>query len=126
MMRFAISRALLALLFALSFAAMFFSACESKTPEVASAKSARALVEQEGALLVDVRTPREYASGHIDGAVNMPLAELSSHLEELKQHEKVVVYCQVGARAADAAKLLKHEGIDVTNLGAMAAWYDQK
>lgn len=55
---------------------------------------------REGHLLIDVRTPAEFASGHIAGAVNIPVDELASRLSEVPQGQPVVVYCRSGNRSA--------------------------
>lgn len=64
-----------------------------------------------GATIVDVRTSEEYAEEAYPGAVNIPLAQLSSRLGELgpKDHP-IVLYCASGARSAQAARMLKQEG----------------
>jgi len=85
---------------------------------------ARHLVEQ-GALLLDVRTPQEFAAGHLDGAVNIPVQQLEARLSELaaKKDRPIVVYCRSGARSASAAKLLAAAGHSrVFDLGAMSSW----
>jgi NADPH-dependent 2,4-dienoyl-CoA reductase/sulfur reductase-like enzyme/rhodanese-related sulfurtransferase len=72
---------------------------------------------QAGAgVLIDVRTPKEYAAGRIPGAVNIPLEELRGRLDELPRHGRVVVHCQVGMRGYMAALLLRQAGFDVVNL----------
>lgn len=82
----------------------------------------RALV-QKGALLVDVRTPDEYASGHVDGALNLPVQELPARLSELGPTSRpVVVYCRSGARSARAAELIRQAGYQVKDFGPMSAW----
>lgn len=84
---------------------------------------ARALVEA-GAKLVDVRTPREYSDGHIEGAVNIPVQEVGARLDEFgAKGEPIVVYCRSGNRSSKAQKLLRSEGFEqVHNLGPMSAW----
>ena len=79
---------------------------------------------KEGALLLDVRTAAEYASGHLPGAVNVPLSELNSKLETLSSKERVVVvYCLSGTRSGMAARVLRNAGFSqVSNLGAMTRW----
>ena len=57
-------------------------------------------------LLVDVRTPEEFASGHIAGAVNIPLQELPDRLSEIPTDKAVVVYCRSGNRSAQASNIL--------------------
>ncbi|NVJ21922.1 MULTISPECIES: rhodanese-like domain-containing protein [Myxococcus] len=78
----------------------------------------------DGATLVDVRTPEEFAAGHLPGAVNIPVDDLSQRLEELGAPAKpVVIYCRSGGRSARAEKLLKERGFEqVLNLGPMSAW----
>lgn len=86
-----------------------------------STAEARRLVEQ-GALLVDVRTPEEYADGHIEGALNIPLSELPNRVDELRG-SNVVLYCRSGNRSHAAQQLLKEQGFsEVHNLGAMSRW----
>ena len=77
---------------------------------------------QAGALLVDVRTEEEFADRHIEGARNIPVDRIEASLASLPRDRPVVVYCAAGGRAARAATLLQSAGVDVRNLGAMAAW----
>lgn len=67
-------------------------------------------------LLVDVRTPQEYAGGHIPGAVNIPVDELRSRLGELPGDREVAVYCQVGQRGYLATRILAQAGFKVANI----------
>jgi rhodanese-related sulfurtransferase len=84
---------------------------------------ARALVEQ-GARLVDVRSPGEFAGGHLPGALNIPVGEVGARHGELGDRTRpVVVYCASGMRSASAASALKGLGFSqVYDLGAMARW----
>jgi phage shock protein E len=75
-----------------------------------------------GAVLVDVRTPGEYADGHIEGAVNIPLADLRERAQELSG-KRVVLYCRSGNRSHTAQQLLRERGAsEPRNLGAMSRW----
>jgi phage shock protein E len=76
---------------------------------------------KQGATVIDVRTPGEYASGHYEGATNIPVQELQGRLGELGDKQKpVVVYCASGMRSASAATLLTAAGFtDVVNAGAL-------
>ncbi len=77
----------------------------------------------EGAELVDVRTVEEYAQGHIDGAINIPLHELGQRLGELEKDKPIVLYCRSGNRSGSAMKQLQAAGFEeVHNLGAMSRW----
>jgi len=63
--------------------------------------------------LVDVRTPNEYNSGHIDNAVNFDLSRQTAFMQQINTLDKnrpVYLYCAVGARSAYAAKILEREG----------------
>ena len=89
---------------------------------------AHRLVEQ-GALLLDVRTPDEYAAGHIEGAVNIPHDQIADEIErigELTGNDKskaIVVYCRSGRRSGLAKQTLAEHGYGrVSNLGGMSAW----
>jgi len=77
-------------------------------------------------LVLDVRSQREFASGHIPGARNIPFTEVGSRLSELKLKEgdEVVVLCEVGGRAAVAETVLRASGYsNVRDLtGDMKAW----
>lgn len=88
-----------------------------------AAEEGRAWVEG-GARLVDVRTPEEFASGHLPGAINLPVQDLPERAAEIGPvTQRVVVYCRSGSRSARAARLLKEAGFTaVLNGGAMAAW----
>ena len=88
-----------------------------------SSAEARQLV-QAGARLVDVRTPDEFAAGHIPGAVNIPVQQLDARLSELQPKDAaVVVYCRSGHRSGKAASMLKNAGFNaVSDLGAMSRW----
>ena len=73
----------------------------------------------KGALIVDVRSPQEFASGHIDGSVNMPLPTIGTKTAFLRTGGKpVITCCRSGARSGVAAEVLKAAGIEVYNGGA--------
>jgi phage shock protein E len=74
-----------------------------------------------GALIVDVRTPDEFADESYPGAINIPVGNLSARMKELEPKTKpIVVYCASGARSAMAAQMLKASGwVDVVNAGGL-------
>jgi rhodanese-related sulfurtransferase len=78
----------------------------------------------EGATLLDVRSPQEFASGHIEGAINIPVQELGRRVDELGDPSgQIVVYCQSGVRSASAKRLLESRGFaNVYDLGGIARW----
>lgn len=76
-------------------------------------------------LLLDVRTREEYALGHIEGAVNIPLQELEeSAEEELDDKEQTIyLYCRSGVRTLSAASILEELGYNkVYDIGGIIAW----
>jgi rhodanese-related sulfurtransferase len=77
---------------------------------------------EDGALLLDVRTPAEFAGGHLPGAKNVPVGELSARLGELPKDRAIVAYCQSGMRSASAVRLLRAQGFEAWNLGGMGAY----
>jgi rhodanese-related sulfurtransferase len=84
------------------------------------------LINQNKAVLVDVREPSEFAAGHLRDARNIPLQELSKRTGELDKFKSktVITVCQSGATSAKAAAQLKKAGFaDAASLdGGIAAW----
>lgn len=75
---------------------------------------------RQGATLVDVRSAGEFASGHVRGAINIPVDQIGARLGEIPAGRPVVLYCFSGARSASAAQTLRRAGrSDVHNAGAM-------
>jgi len=64
----------------------------------------------EGAFLVDVRTPAEFKSGSVKGAVNIPLDSVSNQLDKFKNKKHIVVFCRSGNRSAQAKAILERNG----------------
>ncbi len=74
-------------------------------------------------LLIDVRTPEEFASGHIDGSVNIPVEEIPGRLDEIPVDAPIVMYCRSGNRSAAAARILTEAGYaPVYDLGGIQDW----
>lgn len=79
---------------------------------------------EEGAFLVDVREPGEFAAGSVKGAVNIPLGSIISRLNKFKDKASTIVFCRSGARSGQAKLLLEQNGIkNVVNGGG---WDDVK
>ncbi len=77
-------------------------------------------------LLVDVRTADEFATGHIHGAVNIPLDILETRLNEVSPTEPVVVYCHSGNRSSKAVQILANAGYSqIYDLGGINTWTEQ-
>ena len=78
----------------------------------------------EGAFLVDVRTPAEFAEGNVKGSVNIPLDIISNQIQKFKDKKNIVVFCRSGNRSGQAKVILENNGIqNVTNGGT---WLDVK
>jgi rhodanese-related sulfurtransferase len=74
-------------------------------------------------LLIDVRTPAEFASGHIAGAINIAVETLSNRLSEVPKDKSVIVYCHTGNRSAQAASILSGAGYsNIYDMGGILAW----
>jgi phage shock protein E len=82
---------------------------------------AQRLVE-EGAHLLDVRSPGEYSGGNLRGSLNIPVQTLAERIGELDKSRGVVVYCRSGMRSRSAASMLRAKGFEVYDLGRMSAW----
>jgi phage shock protein E len=82
------------------------------------------LVEKlsQNPMLVDVRSPSEFASGSVPGAINIPVDQITANLSKFKGKENIIVFCRSGARSAMAKDALNRSGIaDVTNGGTWNA-----
>jgi rhodanese-related sulfurtransferase len=82
-------------------------------------------LKQGDVVLLDVRTPAEFRSGNIRGAVLIPLQELHRRSDELQKHkgQEIVCYCQSGSRSLVAAAQLRKKGLNAAHLeGGMAEW----
>ncbi len=84
------------------------------------------LVNREDALIVDVRDNKEFAAGHISGAVNIPFGSIDTRAVELEKSKDkpIVVVCKIGQHSSSVGKKLKKLGFeDVRRLsGGMAEW----
>ncbi len=82
------------------------------------------LINDTGAIVVDVRPQAEFAAGHLPNARNIPLAELEKRVGELPANKPVLVCCTSGATSSRAAGVLRKAGRkDVFNLaGGLSGW----
>ena len=92
--------------------------------EKVSPNDAKAIVEA-GGLLVDVRSPKEFRQGHVEGALNIPYDDVAKRLKEFgpDKTRAVVLYCGSGRRAGIAEETLRNAGFkDVYNAGGYKDW----
>ncbi len=94
-------------------------ACSKVSDEVLMAAHKAA---NNGAIIVDVRTPAEYKTKHIKGAINLPVRELHNSYVRLPKNKEIVVYCRSGNRSASATKLLRQHGYTVYDVATQGDW----
>ncbi|MAZ72174.1 MAG: sulfurtransferase [Flavobacteriaceae bacterium] len=74
------------------------------------------------AVILDVRTQKEWDAGHMDGAKHMPLQEVSAKIATIKNWGKpIITCCASGVRSGNAASVLKNNGIEALNGGGWKA-----
>jgi phage shock protein E len=106
-------------------AGLLLGACSSSSSGASDSGSSGdtpQVVVPASATIVDVRTPQEYAEGHLEGAVNLDLSggQLEAELSSLDPTATYVVYCRTGNRSATATALMRDAGFtDVTDLGGI-------
>ena len=76
---------------------------------------------QQGAVIVDVRTKAEYQGGHIKGAINIPLNNLSNHYSRLDKSKPIITCCASGIRSAQGKSILQANGFNQVFNGG--GWY---
>jgi rhodanese-related sulfurtransferase len=90
-------------------------------PEVTAADAADLLMHD--ALLIDVREPVEWNTGHAPSARHIPLSQLTRYLCDLPKDRRIILVCRSGNRSAQATAILTAAGLDASNLtGGMSAW----
>ncbi len=102
-------------------------ACNAETPAAKSGAVAllASLATPEAPLVLDVRTPEEFAQGHVPGAINIPHDQVASRQAELDAEREIVVYCRSGKRAGMAIEQLEGAGFRVAHLeGDMLGWVE--
>ena len=112
--------------------AMGVAACsqgDGDAPEMSAGELAARLASEAPPVILDVRTPREYAAGHLPGAINVPHKALPDKLAEILAFgdREVVLYCERGKRSVMATAVLREAGFSsIWHLqGHMVGWRDQ-
>ena len=81
------------------------------------------LAQQDGAIVIDVRTPEEYRESHVPGAIDVPLERLGQMVDELPDARPLVLICASGHRSAEGAALLNERGVEAVSVeGGLQAW----
>jgi rhodanese-related sulfurtransferase len=92
-------------------------------PSIRVAEAAEKMGATPAPLVLDVRTPSEFASGHIRGARSIPLPDLPATLSSLPEDRELICVCASGNRSRRATKMLTRQGLYALNLaGGMGAW----
>lgn len=95
-------------------------------PAVAPAAVAEITARDDAPILLDVRTPEEFAQGHLPGAVLIPHDQLAARLDEIDRDRWVLVYCRSGKRASTAQDILEEAGIEVRQVeGSWLRWQEE-
>ena len=95
-------------------------------PAVSPAAVAEITARDDAPLLLDVRTPEEFAQGHLPGAVLIPHDQLAARLDEIDRDRWVLVYCRSGKRASTAQDILEEAGIEVRQVeGSWLRWQEE-
>ncbi len=96
----------------------------TKAPSISAAELHARRESGAAPVAIDVRTPEEYASGHIPGAVNVPFDQVAQRIAEIDAPHGVALYCMVGPRARMGESALLAAGYEkVFHLeGGLAAW----
>lgn len=82
-----------------------------------------AVAHADGAVVIDVREPYEYASGHVPGATLVPLGSLPAHAAGLPGDQPVYIICATGNRSLTAARFLAGRGVDAKSVaGGTSRW----
>jgi rhodanese-related sulfurtransferase len=89
-----------------------------------SCQEAKKLIKERNAQFVDVRTPEEFLSSQLPGAINIPLHVIDQLAEkQLDKSRPIVVFCRSGQRSQMALQILKSKGFnEVFNMGSFMAW----
>ncbi len=94
------------------------------TERISAPMVADELASTDPPLLLDIRNPREWATKHIEGSVNVPLNHLQERIGEIPRDRRVAVHCAGGYRSSIAASILHQHGVThlVEMAGGLAAW----
>lgn len=102
---------------------IFKSLFGSDSSRISAEETQERIRSKQPPLVLDVRQPEEYQSGHIAGAKLIPLEQLTSRLNDLPRDREIVCVCRSGSRSGAATRQLQAAGYTCYNLsGGMIAW----
>ena len=107
---------------------LLLTGCASGGPsyqQISQEEAARILEQEENILILDVRTPEEFAAGHIKGAVNLPNEDIGPQNLSLlpDRNQKILVYCRSGNRSKQASQKLAELGYTgILEFGGINTW----
>ena len=81
-----------------------------------SVEQATELLDEGGAVVVDVRNPDEWVAGHVKGAIHIPVDEVLNRVEELPEDKKLLFICAAGVRSALACEMAAAMGVPTERL----------
>lgn len=92
-------------------------------PEIDAQELNDKLKTNRNFMLIDVRQPGEFKSGHVPSAKSIPLGELSQRAKELPKNKEIFCICASGSRSSSAVRMLTSQGFNAVNVrGGMYAW----
>lgn len=86
------------------------------------------LINKDQAIVLDIRDKKDFASGHLAQAINIPYANLATRLDELNNHKNrpIILVCKTGQTVSIAAKMLREKGFHAVRMsGGMLEWSNQ-
>ena len=115
-------------LMGLAILGFFFSRSQSQVALINVQETHKRAVSDSTVLLLDVRTPSEFASGHIENSILIPVQELEQRIAELEPYrgKTIIAYCRSGNRSGVAAGILGKHGYNAVNMeGGVIQWKKQ-
>lgn len=117
----------LVLAFVVTLAALIYTESRKGGKSV-STHVATGMINKEDAVVVDIRSQKDFGNGHIRGAINIPYADFDKRMDELEKHKEqpVIIVCNIGQTSGAVTKKLKNAGFNAARLrGGITEWKGQ-
>lgn len=114
----------ISLVFILLSGIIMTGSCQQKEKTI-TADSLQVVLKTEKVVVLDVRTPEEYAEGHLQGALNIDYRNenFAARVDSLDKTQKYEVYCRSGHRSGESVKIMTEKGFNAYNLtGGILEW----